>query len=173
MKIAAIAIGSVLVSAVVAVPFVASAAAPHDFDAVVSAVEHRYSSHVERVPMMGFVSFCAWVTTRGGVKGMKVAEFDHLPAAPDSGELESLVHNALGPQWEPFVTNRESKGNLSMIYVQPNGSSMRMMIADFNHGELDLVRLEVNGERLAHWMNDPEGSAKHHKDATGNDNTPD
>lgn len=173
MKIAAIAIASVLVSALVATPFVASAAAPHDFDTVVSAVEHRYSSHAERVPMMGFVSFCAWAMTRGGVRGMKVAEFDHLPAAPDSGELETLIRESLGPQWEPFVTNRESKGDVSVIYVQPNGSSMRMMIADFDHGELDLVRLEVNGERLAHWMNDPEGSARHHKDGTGDDRTPD
>jgi hypothetical protein len=76
----------------IAVPFTAArAASGHDFDSVVSAVEQRYSAHAERVPMMGFVSLCAHVVTAGGVKGMKIAEFDNLPKAPDSAELEHLV----------------------------------------------------------------------------------
>lgn len=173
MKFAAVAISAAFVSALVVVPFLAIASVPHDFDAVVSAVEHRYSAHAERVPMMGFVSFCAWATTRGGVKGMKIAEFDHLPATPDSAEMEKLVREALGPQWEPFVTDRERDGDLSVIYVQPNGGSMRMMIADYDHGELDLVRIEVNGDRLQHWINDPEGSARSHDYGTGGNGAPD
>jgi hypothetical protein len=37
-----------------------------------------------------------------------------------------------------------------------------MLIADYEHGELDLVRVELNGERLARWVDDPQGSARHH-----------
>lgn len=150
--------------AVVAILFpVAGRAASHpDFDAVVSAVEQRYNSHAQRVPMMGLVSFCAHVATGGGVKGMKIAEFDNLPAAPDSAELEALVRDTLGDAWQPFVTERERNGEMNIIYVQPNGAAMRMLIADYEHGELDLVRIEVNGDRLSHWVHDPEGSTKHH-----------
>lgn len=163
MKIAALIIGSVavLATAAILVPIAASAAQP-DFETVVSAVEHRYSAHAERVPMMGLVSLCAHVASHGGVRGMKVAEFDNLPAAPNSNELQELVSNALGGSWQRFVTDRSANGDLNIIYVQPNSSNMRMLIADYEHGELDLVRVELNGERLAHWINDPEGSAHHH-----------
>lgn len=158
MKLISIAVPAI--AAVVVVPLAMNAAASRDFNAVVSAVEQRYSSHAERVPLMGLVSFCSWAVTGGGVKGMRVAEFDHLPAAADPKELETIVKNSLGKDWQPFVTDRSRNGDLTTIYVQPDGESMRMMVADFEHGELDLVRLEVNGDRLRHWMHDPEGSAR-------------
>jgi hypothetical protein len=173
MKLAALAISAMLIPVVVAVPLVALGSSPHDFDAVVSAIEQRYSAHAERVPMMGFVNFCAWVATGGGVKGMRVAEIDNLPTAPDSDELQKLVRGSLGPNWRPFVTDRESNGEMSVIYVQPVGGSMRMMIADYEGHELDLVRIEINGDRLRRWMKDPDGSAKHHDYGTNGNSTPD
>ena len=39
---------------------------------------------------------------------------------------------------------------------------MRLMIADYDHGELDLVRIEVNGKRMQHWLQNPQGSAQRH-----------
>jgi hypothetical protein len=134
----------------------------NDFDGVVSAVEHRYDLHAQRIPMMGFVSFCASVATKGGVKGMRVAEFDHVSGITDTGELSRVVRESLGEAWQPFVTDRHGNSGLSVIFVQPHGDSMRMLIADYEHGELDVVRMELNGNQLAHWMNDPEGHAKHH-----------
>lgn len=157
------------IAAVVAVPLAVNAASNRDFSAVVSAVEQRYASHAERVPLMGLASFCAWAATGGGVRGIRVAEFDHLSVA-DPSELEAIVRNNLGRDWQPFVRDRNRNGNITIIYVEPDGAAMRMMVADLEHGELDLVRLEVNGDRLRHWMHDPEGSARHH-DYVGN--TPD
>lgn len=161
MKILYLAAPAILVAAA-AIPVAVSAGSGGDFDAVVSAVEHRYSSHAERVPMMGLVSFCAWVTTRGGVKGMRVAEFDHLSIAGDPAGLERLVRESLGSDWQPFVVDRSRRGDQSLIYVRPSGEAMRMLIADYEHGELDVVRIEINGDRLQRWIHDPEGSARHH-----------
>lgn len=164
MKFFTVVLPALVIATVVVIlfPVAGRAASGNDFDSVVSAVEHHYSAHAQRIPMMGLVSFCAHVATAGGVKGMKVAEFDNLPATPGSDDLEELVRNSLGPAWQPFVVDHERNGDDSVIYVQPAGGSMRMMIADYDHGELDLVRIEVNGDRLAHWVHDPEGSAKHH-----------
>jgi hypothetical protein len=185
MKLATLAISAALIPAVVAIPIVALASSPHDFDAVVSAVEHRYSAHAQRVPLMGLVNFCAWVSTGGGVKGMRIAEFNNLnlapgqlmvrgeTAAPDPTELEQLVRSSLGPEWRPFVTDRQGNGEVSVIYVQPVGGSMRMMIADYNNRQLDLVRIEINGDRLRHWMKDPDGSAKHHDYGSSGNGSPD
>lgn len=33
---------------------------------------------------------------------------------------------------------------------------MGMMIADCDHGELDLVGMEMNGSALSRWLHDPE-----------------
>ncbi|MHB1673264.1 MAG: RNA polymerase sigma factor [Acidobacteriaceae bacterium] len=40
--------------------------------------------------------------------------------------------------------------------VRPNGSSMGRMVADCDHGELDLVAMELNGTALSEWLRDPE-----------------
>lgn len=161
------------IAAVAAIlPFTVHAARP-DFETVVSAVEQRYGTHAQKIPLMGLVSFCARVATGDGVKGMRIAEFEHLPAAPDTAELDRLVRNSLGSAWQPFVVDRSRSGDLSVIYVQPDGPFMRMMIADYDHGELDLVRLEVNGERLAHWIHDPGANARHRTWASDSSGAPD
>ena len=169
MKLARLLLPALLVLA----PVAASAAAPPDFDSLLSALEQHYSAHAERVPLMGVVSFCAWVTTGGGVRGMKVADFDRLPGHPNPAELERFVHATLGDRWQRFVADHESGGELSLIYVQPHGSSMRMLIADYSHGELDLVRMDVNGKRMAHWVRHPRSSARSHDDGAGQSGTPD
>lgn len=173
-KVFTVVVPGIVIAAVVAILFpVAGRAASPDFESVVSAVENRYHGHVQRVPMMGLISLCAHVMTRGGVRGMKIAEFDNLPKAPDPADLESLVRETLGTQWRPFVVEHERGGEENIIYVQPDGSSMRMLIADYENGELDLVRMEVNGERLSHWVHDPEGSAHNHNYSSGGDNASD
>jgi hypothetical protein len=164
MKLTGFLVAAVLLAAVVTfvLPRTVNAAGNHDFDTVVSAVEHRYDARAERVPMMCFVSLCARVVTAGGVQGVKIAEFDHLAGVTDADELDKLVGNSLGGEWQRFVSERERDGELNLIYVQPDGHAMRMLIADYEHGELDVVRVEVNADRLKHWIRDPEGSAKRH-----------
>jgi hypothetical protein len=132
------------------------AAADHDFNAVVSGVESRFAIHAQRMPMMGFVSLCARFATHGGVKGMRIAEFDNLAHDLDSQDLLDVVRSKLGEEWQPIVTERASRnGELSVIFVRPAGRSMRMLIADYEHGELDVVRMELNGDELARFMHDP------------------
>ncbi|HVT98307.1 MAG TPA: hypothetical protein VHE33_12440 [Acidobacteriaceae bacterium] len=164
MKMRSFVIPAVLVTAIFAIvlPLTVRAAGHHDFDAVVSAVEHQYDARPQRIPMMGFVSFCGWVATGGGVKGLKIAEFDHFAGPADPAELDKLVDSSLGAEWQRFVANRERNGELNLIYAQPDGHAMRMLIVDYEHGELDVVRVEVNADRLQHWMKDPGGSAKRH-----------
>jgi hypothetical protein len=148
-------------------PVTGCAASGHDFDAVVAAVQMRYPAHLQKVPMMGLVSFCARVVTADGVKGMKVAEFENFQAAPDAAELDRLISDALGSGWQRFVTTRDRNGDVSLIFSQPDGEAMRLMIADYDHGELDLVRIEVNGKRMQQWLRDPQGSARNHDYAKG------
>lgn len=133
-------------------------AADHDFNSVVSAVEHKYSVHAQRIPLMTLVSICASLKTHGGVRSLRVAEFDHVRGM-DGKDLYPLLRSRLGDEWQPFVTEVEGQGrsgDQSVILVHPDGSSMAMMIADYDHGELDLVGMEMNGAALSKWLHDPE-----------------
>ena len=144
------------------IPLTGCAASRGGFDNIVSAVQSRYSARPQHMPflLMGFVSLCARVTTHDGVKDMRIAEFDNFNPNGGPRQLEQLIRDNVGPQWQPFVTDRESTGEVSLIYARPNGHAMDMLIADYDHGELDLVRMTVNGDRLAHWMRDPANSAR-------------
>jgi len=135
-------------------------AASHDFNSVVDGVEHRYSTQAHRIPMMGLIGLCARAYTHGGVKEMRIAEFEDLQPV-DPAELFSLVQSRLGDSWQPIVTERaQRKGNgdagLSVVFARPSGRFMQLLVADYEHGELDLVRMGVDGARLSTWINDRE-----------------
>jgi hypothetical protein len=133
-------------------------AADHGFNSVVAGVEHRYSVHAQRIPLMGFVSFCAMLKTHGGVKGLRIAEFDNIRGM-DGMDLDALLRSRLGKDWQPFVTDVEGGDRArdrSVILVRPHGSSMGMLVVDYDHGELDLVGMELNGAALAKWLYHPE-----------------
>jgi hypothetical protein len=140
-------------------------ASEHDFSSVVAGVEQRYQVHAQRVPMMGMVSFVAHVATHGGVKGMRIANFENLNSAThgefDREDLFQFVQSRLDAGWQPFVTERSNHGGeQTVIFVRPSGQSMRMLIANYENGELNLVRMEMNGDRLSHWMKDPDSHAR-------------
>jgi hypothetical protein len=136
-------------------------AADRGFDSLVSEVEHRYDVHATRVPMMSFVSLCARLATHGGVKGLRVVEFDDVKATVDVSELASLVRDHLGAEWQPFIQEHGKQGESeSIIFVREKGDAMGMMIADYEHGELDVVRMELSGDALAKWMKDPQGESR-------------
>ena len=134
-------------------------AATHDFDSVVAGVEQRYSVHAQRVPLMGFISLCARATSRGGVKDMRIADFDHIGNL-DADGFYSMMQSELGAEWHPMVRQRSGTHSaMSVIFVRPSEEShdsMRMMIADYDNGELSLVRMDMNGPALAKWMRNPQ-----------------
>ena len=147
-----------------------SSAANRDFDSFVRELAHRYDVHATRIPMMGMVSLCARFATHGNVKGLRVVEFDDVKATLDGSELSSLLRNRLGPEWQPFINEHDKHGkSQSIIFVREKGDALRMIIAEYDHGELDVVRMELSGDSLAKWMRDPQSEAHHQDGKTGTD----
>lgn len=131
-------------------------AADREFNALLSEVSKRYEIRATHIPLMGFVSLCARIGSHGGVRNLHIAEFDNIKAQIDFSELASLVRASIGADWQPFVVERSrSGGDQSVIFVRPVGGSMRMLIADYEHNELDVIDMELNGESLTKWMNNP------------------
>lgn len=161
MRITELALAGVMFAAL---PVALLFAPDHDFNSVVSAVEHRYSVHPQNVPFLWLANMGAGVVTRGGVRGMHIAEFDHIRPIDNTAELADLVTGSLGPSWQRVVLDREKGGNLDLIFVQPQQKSMRMLIASYDHDELDVIRMEVNGDKLREFIQHPPGQKHDGKD---------
>jgi hypothetical protein len=132
------------------------------FDAIVSAVETKYHRQPQHIPMLWLAGAMAGAYTGGGVRHLKLAEFDNFsgPASPE--ELDRLIGGRLDSQWQRMVLERESNGGISLIYVRPEHGSMRMLAANYDHHELDIVRMDLNGAQLASFLDNPRHAPSPH-----------
>ncbi len=137
------------------------------FDDVVSTIESRYHVHAQRIPFIGLISFISHKATNGGVNGMHVAEIDDFHADVDGEELNRMVEQKLGTEWERVVRETSRKGNnQTMIYMHPEGSRMGLFVLDLDGHEMDVVQISVDPSHL----NESLGKYEHHH---GNDDDSD
>ena len=145
-------------------------ASDHDFDGVVNGLEQHYGIHGHRLMMMGLAGFCAGVMTHGGVKGLRIAEFERADlertapdgtagGSPDAEDISRVIAEQLGGEWHPVVIDHERHGSdQTIIFVRPGGRAMRMLVANYENGDLNVIRVELDGEQLSQWvrhMDDP------------------
>ena len=134
------------------------------FDSVVSSIEMRYHVHAQRIPFLGLISFISHKTTEGGVNGMHVAEIEDFNADVDGEELNNLVQQKLGADWERVIreTSRHD-GSQTLIFMHPEGKRMGMFVLDLDGHEMDVVQLSVDPAHL----NETIGKYQRHRDEDG------
>jgi hypothetical protein len=143
-----------------AVPVVVLASgARGGFDSVVSSIETRYHVHAQRIPFLGLISFISHKATNGGVNGMHVAEIDDFHADIDGDELNKMVEQKLGAEWERVIreTSRNSNSQ-TLIYMHPEGPRMGLFVLDLDGHEMDVVQVSVDPKHL----NESIGKYEHH-----------
>lgn len=117
------------------------------FNGVVSSIEGQYHVRATHVPMMGFVNFMAFTCSGGGVRGMKVVEFDNFSA--DADALHRMVQEKLGEGWSPVVREHDRKQNEeTFIFMHPDGKRLSLLVLDLEKNELDMVKLSI---KASHW----------------------
>lgn len=126
-------------------------AAGDGFDGIARQMEARYHVHGKRIPMMWAVSLAARGFTHGGVRGLRVVEYEGVREQIDRSGLDQMVRTELGSGWSPMVRAR-SETETSLVYVQAlPDKRMRMVVVSLEGTELNLVRMEVSSEALARW----------------------
>lgn len=153
---------AVAVAILAALPLRSLFAPSHGFDAAVSAIQQQYHPRQQHIPLQWFASLCATLSTGGGVRHMRVANFEHVNGLTSPDDLAALLTSRLSPDWHQMVLTRHTPEDFNLVYVRPQGDAMRMLVATYDHGELDLVRMDLNGRRLAHFVQDPAHTATHH-----------
>lgn len=119
------------------------------FDGVVRSIESRYHVHATRIPFMGLVSLISRKASNGGVSNLHVAEFDGFSATLDGEELNTMVAQKLGPEWQRMIRETSRSGqSQTLIFVRPEGDRMGMFVLDADGHELDVVQVSVNPEHL-------------------------
>lgn len=157
--------GILLCTVALAVPVVVLAGGgPAGFDGVVNSLESRYHAHAMRIPFLGLISFVSRKATHEGVGNLHVANFESFPSGVDGAELEQLVEERLGSDWQRIIreTSRHS-GEQTLIYMRPEGERMGLFVLDKENGELDVVQVSVDPRHL----DDEIGHYRHHHDDDG------
>ena len=151
-----------------AVPVVVLASgAQGGFDGVVSLIETRYHVHAERIPFMGLISLISHKATNGGVNGMHVAEIQNFQEDVNGEELNRMVEQKLGKEWERVIRETSRKGNSqTLIYMHPEGQRMGLFVLDLDGHEMDVVQVSVDPNHLSENIGKYE---HHHRDADHDD----
>jgi hypothetical protein len=130
----------------------------HEFRGVVHAIESNYGVHHLHIPLLGFALFFA---RSEGVRGLKLAVFEnfHVPTAVD--DVNRIVGNSLGPGWYPFVrVHSKGDGETTLIYANPSGAKLRMMIVNVESSEATVVELKLSQHAIKEWIDEPTEKAK-------------
>lgn len=141
----------------------------HEFRGVVHAIEDTYGVHHTHIRLLGAVMFFA---RPEGISGLKLAMFENLEMRAHAPELTRLVENSLGAGWHPFVRVRSrDDGETTLIYTNPSGGKMRMMIVSIEPSEATVVELSLSDRAIERWLKEPgeeaenqSGHPRHHDD---------
>ena len=139
------------------------------FDSVVHGIESHYGVHATRIPFMGLMSGIAGIATHGGVRGLHVAEIEHLEGPVDGAELNALVEKRVGKGWERMIRETGKDGDQTLIYVKPDGNRMGLLIVDRDSHEINVVQVSVGPDHLDDDMG--QFRPHHHKKTHDSDNS--
>jgi hypothetical protein len=131
-------------------PAILAAADGGGFGSVVQGIESRYHVHATKIPFLGLMSLVASHATHGGVRGIHVAEIDHLDGPVDGAELNALVAQRVGPGWQRIVRDTSRSGlDQDLIYIKPEGNRLGMLVVDLDHKEMDVVEISIDPNKLS------------------------
>ena len=149
-----------------AIMLAAGAGIGSGFDSVLHGIESRYDVHATKIPFMGLVSLIAGHATKGGVRGLHVAEIENFKGHVDGAELNALVAERVGPGWKRMVRETSKSGEeQSLIFVKPEGSRIGMLVVDLDHNELDLVQMSLDPDKLSEQIANHHHREHHDDDA--------
>jgi hypothetical protein len=126
-----------------------------DFDSLVHDMESEYGTKRLYIPFMGFANFIVKMARPAGASDLKLAVFEHVDANrhPSPERLDATF----SPQgWKPFIRVHSNKsGERVQIYARQSHRDHELLITTFERDEAVVIRMRVNAEQLAKWVNNP------------------
>jgi len=134
-------------------------ASANDVSTLQHALDSEFHLHAQHIPMMGIVSLFAHGATHGGVRGMRVVTYEDLPDKLDRDGIAKLVRAHLSSGWSLMVRDHATSkdGEDEMVWVQPAGERVRMLVVSLEPHEIDLVQMDLSPDQLAKWKDENGG----------------
>jgi hypothetical protein len=133
------------------------------FNGVVRTLEVKYHVHATRIPFLGLISLVMGKNAEYGVSNLHVAEFDDFHEAMDGEELNSMVEQKLGPEWERVIRETSRFGEeQTLIFMHPEGRRMGLFVLDAGGQELEVVQVSVDAEHLSDKISEYQHHSHHH-----------
>jgi len=135
-----------------------------EFHTIVKSIEQTYGVHHLRIPFLGVAMFFA---RPSGVHGLKLAVFEGFHPPEDTEAVRHVVERSLGPEWHPFVRvlskgKDNDNGETTLIYTNPTGNRMRMMIVNLEPSEAVVVKMDLSDDAVEKWLKEPGEEAEGH-----------
>jgi hypothetical protein len=134
-----------------------------EFDELVG----RMSDYCQKRPMrgMGIINFIANRFAPHGVGHLQMAIFEDIPAAAHSPEqeLESFLHNLVGPEYQSFIRDRNNHSQeVSFIYFREAGNkNFEMLIVSLERTEAVVMKMRLDPDAMHDWMDEPVSHGHH------------
>lgn len=139
------------------------------FNGVVNTLEVKYHVHATRIPFLGLISFVMGKNAEYGVSNVHVAEFEDFRETMDGEELNRMVEEKLGGEWQRVIRETSRGGEeQTLIFMHPEGRHMGLFVLDSSGRELDVVQVSVDAEHLSAKINQYEHHSHHHPDDEDN-----
>jgi hypothetical protein len=138
-------------------------AVERDFKALTGAIESHFNVKREEIPMMGLVKFIAHTASAGNLNGLELANFEGLEYSENNArEFANIVSRILDDNWRPMIRVQSRRsGEYTSVWVRGDKGQWRMMIANLERNEANVIELKVNADDLLKWVRDPEHAGDH------------
>lgn len=130
-----------------------------DFSGLVREFSRQTGAQQLHIPFFGLARFVVAVAHPAGTSGLQLAVFEHVDGRQIS--FASVADGvASGGGWKRIVRVREKKGEFTNIYMQPDGCSVRMLVATVDSGEAVFVELRMKPEAVMKFVDEHGGKRR-------------
>ena len=141
-----------------------AAAAGHEFDDVVKAVETHFGATRTHIPLMGVANLVLKMGHPAGTSGFHIALFEDLKTDLDEDrqlELDRFMDTLSSATLHPLIRTRSRpESEATYIFCGDTGKTTQLLIATFNRREATVIEVKVNFDTLIRWIQHPDEAAR-------------
>jgi plasmid maintenance system killer protein len=136
-------------------------AGDRDFDHAVRIMESEYGQKRMYIPFFGVANFFVKTIRPAGARDVKLAVFEDVDSRrhPSDQRIDEIFTSMLAQGWSRFVRVQSRNGERVHIYSRRVNKNWELFVATLEDNEAVMVRVRVNPDGLAKWVNNPLGMA--------------
>jgi hypothetical protein len=130
-----------------------------EFDWMVREFSRQSGLQQTHIPFLGLARFAVAVTHPAGTTGLKLAVFENAHMA--GANFSRLSDSVTGSAWKPMIRVRDRSGEITNIYMQPDGKHLKVIVATLSGGDATFVELRLSTDSLIRFVDEHHSHQAH------------